>query len=150
MSLHRGIPFVLALALACLATPLTTLGAQKQVINAAGTTPSATLSGGVRMGDLLFVSGQLGTRAGVTDTTIQGQTKIALENMKAVLDAAGAKVENVVKCTVFLVALSDFQGMNSAYTQFFTKDPPARSTVVVAALVRAGAKIEVECIASMK
>jgi 2-iminobutanoate/2-iminopropanoate deaminase len=58
-------------------------------------------------------------------------------------------MENVVKCTVFLTSAADFAAMNEAYRTFFPKDPPARSTVVVAALVRADAKIEVECIAAM-
>jgi 2-iminobutanoate/2-iminopropanoate deaminase len=67
--------------------------------------------------------------------------------MKRVLDQAGAKVENVVKCTVFLINGSDFQGMNESYRQFFTSNPPARSTVVVAALVVRNAKVEIECMA---
>jgi enamine deaminase RidA (YjgF/YER057c/UK114 family) len=57
---------------------------------------------------------------------------------------------NVLKCTVFLTDVKDFQGMNSAYTQFFPKEPPGRSTVVVAALVSAAAKVEIECIAAAK
>ncbi len=145
---------VLAVALTMVSSPgvghaqgaTATTGA-RQVIVPAGGRGSATLSPGIRVGNLVFVSGQLGTGA---DTTIQGQTKKALENMKGVLDAAGAKVEDVVKCTVFLVNLSDFAGMNQAYTQFFTKDPPARSTVVVAALVQANAKTEIECIGAIK
>ena len=58
-------------------------------------------------------------------------------------------MEHVVKCTVFLVDLKDFAGMNSAYSAMFPKEPPARSTVVVAALVSAGAKVEIECIAAV-
>jgi 2-iminobutanoate/2-iminopropanoate deaminase len=119
---------------------------QKVVVAVPGARPSATLSAGVRVGNLLFVSGQLGTG---TDTTIEGQTKLALENTKKVLDAAGAKVEDVVKCTVFLKNVADFGGMNTAYSAFFSKDPPARSTVAVAALVSSAAKVEIECIAAM-
>ena len=69
--------------------------------------------------------------------------------MNAVLEAAGTSAANVVKCTVFLVDVKDFAGMNQAYTQFFTKEPPARSTVAVAALMRADAKVEIECIATI-
>ena len=69
--------------------------------------------------------------------------------MKVVMDAAGAKVDDVVKCTVFLINTADFSGMNQAYQAFFTKEPPARSTVVVAALVVPNSKVEIECIVAM-
>jgi 2-iminobutanoate/2-iminopropanoate deaminase len=121
--------------------------AQKQVVTVPGGRSSAMLSAGVKIGDLLYLSGQLPARG---DSTIEGQTKSALENMNPILAAAGTSKENIVKCTVFLVDVKDFQGMNKAYTEFFTKEPPARSTVVVAALVTAGAKLEVECIAALK
>jgi 2-iminobutanoate/2-iminopropanoate deaminase len=122
--------------------------AQKQVVSGQGVTNSATLSAGVRVGDLLYLSGQLPGRD--ADSTIESQTKSALERMNPILAAAGTNKDNIVKCTVFLIDVKDFQGMNRAYTQFFTKEPPARSTVVVAALVSPGAKLEVECIASVK
>ena len=117
-----------------------------------GTSISATLSPGIRVGDMLYVSGQLprnmpGTRQ--LDSTIQEQTRTALENVKAVVEAAGSTMANVVKCTVFLTDVKEFQGMNSVYSTFWPKDPPARSTIVVAALVRADAKLEVECIAAI-
>jgi 2-iminobutanoate/2-iminopropanoate deaminase len=121
--------------------------AAKQVIIPPGGRRSATLSPGIRAGNLLFVSGQIGLRRDAPDTTIQGQTKQALDNMKNVLEAAHTSPENVVKCTVFLADMKDFAGMNSAYTQFFTSNPPARSTVAVAGLASPGAKVEIECIA---
>src|SRR5262245_56524463 len=92
---------------------------------------SATLSGAIRVGDMLYISGQLpGSREAPMDSTIQGQTKQALDKIKAIVEGQGLKMENVVKCTVFLIAQSDFQGMNQAYTQFWPKEPPTRSTVV--------------------
>jgi 2-iminobutanoate/2-iminopropanoate deaminase len=110
---------------------------------------SATLSGAIRVGDMLYISGQLpGTREAPMDSTIQGQTKQTLDKIKGIVEAAGTKMENVVKCTVFLVSGADFQGMNQAYREFWPKDPPTRSTVVVAALVSPGAKLEVECLAT--
>ena len=117
-----------------------------------GTSVTTTLSPGIRIGDMVYASGQLpknmpGTR--MLDSTIQDQTRTALENVKAVVEAAGTTMANVVKCTVFLTDVKEFQGMNSVYSTFWPKDPPARSTVVVAALVRAAAKIEVECIAAI-
>jgi reactive intermediate/imine deaminase len=118
-------------------------GAQKSIVG----TPTATLSPGVKVGDLLYLSGQLPGRD--ADSTIESQTKSALEKMNPILAAAGTTKENIVKCTVFLVDVKDFQGMNRAYAQYFTKEPPARSTIVVAALVAPG-KLEIECIASLK
>jgi 2-iminobutanoate/2-iminopropanoate deaminase len=123
--------------------------AQKQAIVPAGQNASATLTPGIRHGDVLYVSGQLGTSRTDPDSSIQGQTKRALENVQKVVEAAGSNMSNVLKCTVFLVDVKDFQGMNSAYTQMFTKEPPARSTVVVAALVSPAAKTEIECIAAI-
>jgi 2-iminobutanoate/2-iminopropanoate deaminase len=134
------------IACALLALPAVA-GAQKAVVIPQGTNPSAMLSAGVRVGDLLYLSGQLPGRD--ADSTIESQTKSALERMNPILAAANTTKENIVKCTVFLVDVKDFQGMNRAYTQYFTKEPPARSTVVVAALVTPGAKLEVECIAAV-
>jgi reactive intermediate/imine deaminase len=109
----------------------------------------ATLSGAIRVGDMLYLSGQLpGARGAPMDSTIEGQTTQALEKVKGLVEAAGAKMENVVKCTVFLVSGADYRGMNQAYAAFWPKEPPARSTVVVAALVSPGAKLEVECMAT--
>lgn len=124
-------------------------GAQRQSVVPQGMSASATLTPGIRHGDVIYTSGQLGVSRDAPDSTIQGQTKKALENVKAVVEAAGSTMANVLKCTVFLVDVKDFGGMNSVYSTFFPKEPPARSTVVVAALVSAAAKIEVECIAAV-
>jgi 2-iminobutanoate/2-iminopropanoate deaminase len=124
-------------------------GAQRQAVVPAGMNASATLTPGIRAGDVIYTSGQLGLARGATDSTIQTQTKKALENVKAVVEAGGGTMASVVKCTVFLVDVKDFAGMNSVYSSFFPKEPPARSTVIVAALVSAAAKLEVECIATV-
>jgi reactive intermediate/imine deaminase len=121
--------------------------AQKTIVAVPGTNPSAMLSAGVRVGDMLYMSGQLPGRD--ADSTIESQTKSTLERMNPILAAAGTSKDNIVKCTVFLIDGKDFQGMNRAYTQFFTKEPPARTTVVVAALVSPGAKLEIECLATI-
>jgi reactive intermediate/imine deaminase len=123
--------------------------AQRQAIVPTGGRASATLTPGIRFGDVLYVSGQTGTSRTDPDSSIQAQTKRALENVQKVVEAAGSSMANVVKCTVFLADVKDFQGMNAAYTQFFPKEPPARSTVAVAALVGSGAKVEIECIAGI-
>jgi len=108
------------------------------------------LSARTRSGDVIYTSGQLGVSRDTADNTIQAQTKRSLEAVQKVVEAAGSSMANVLKCTVFLTDVKDFQGMNSAYTQFFPKEPPGRSTVVVAALVSAAAKVEIECIAAAR
>ena len=111
--------------------------------------PGGNLSDAIRVGDMVYASGQLGMSRQNPDSTIQGQTKLALENTKRVLENAGTNMSNVVKCTVFLTRVGDFQGMNQAYREFFPQNPPARSTVVVAALVVPNAIVEIECMAVM-
>jgi 2-iminobutanoate/2-iminopropanoate deaminase len=123
-------------------------GARQPVIPA-GQAASPTLTPGIRVGNMVFASGQLGMRRDAPDSTIGGQTKVALENTQKVFEAAGTTMANAVKCTVFLVDLKDFAGMNTAYKEFFPNSPPARSTVVVAALVSPGAKVEIECSAAI-
>src|SRR5579864_4456597 len=88
--------------------------AQAPVRQAIGT-PTATLSPAIRFGDFVFVSGQLGMSRAAPDSTIQGQTAKALENVKNVLVQAGTTMANVTQCTVFLIDLKDFAGMNQAY-----------------------------------
>jgi 2-iminobutanoate/2-iminopropanoate deaminase len=146
---------IVRLASFALALSPSLLGAQqpaasvKQVVTPTGTNPSANLSAGIRVGAMLYVSGQLGMSREAPDTTIEGQTRRALENTKRIVEAGGTTMANVVKCTVFLVNAADFQPMNRVYREFFPAEPPARSTVVVAALVAAGAKVEIECMAAM-
>lgn len=120
--------------------------AQKQVVAPEGTRPSPTLSPAIRVGDLLFLSGRLPARG---DSTIEAQTRSALESMNPILAAGGTSSANIVKCTVFLVDVKDYAGMNKAYAEYFTKEPPARTTVVVSALVVPSAKLEVECVAAI-
>lgn len=100
-------------------------------------------------GELLFCSGQIGMDP-ATGEVVEGgtreQTRRALENLAAVLSAAGCTMEDVVKTTVFLADLSDFTTMNDVYAGYFDASPPARSTVEVAALPK-GATVEIEAIA---
>jgi reactive intermediate/imine deaminase len=127
--------------------------AQKQVINPPNARPGGVLSTAVRVGDVIYLSGALGTKpggGGLADGGIQGQTRQALENIKTSAQLAGVTMEDMVKCTVFLTDTKDFQAMNQVYREFFPKDPPARSTVAVAGLVVDGAVIEIECIAAAK
>ena len=137
------------LALAAIGLSPAVLAAQKQLVTVPGMNVTATLSPAIRAGNLLFISGQLPNLRADADTSIQGQTKSAMEKIKTVVEAAGGTMADVVKCTVFLVDVKEFGGMNSVYSTFFAKEPPTRSTVVVAALVSAAAKLEVECVASL-
>ena len=131
------------------ASPVMAQSSARHPVIPAGQSASPTLTPGVRVGDLVFSSGQLGMRRDAPDTTIQGQTRIALDNIKKVFEAAGTTMAQAAKCTVFLIDVKDFGGMNQAYREAFPDSPPARSTVVVAALVSAGAKVEIECMAAM-
>jgi len=121
----------------------------KQVINLPGAPLNLPFSAAVRVGNVLYLSGQLGTVPGtrqLADTGIAGQTKQALENVKGVLAAAGSSLERVVKCTVFLLDIKDYAAMNAVYATYFPKDPPARSTVAGSGLAL-GARVEIECLA---
>ena len=119
--------------------------------NAPAPFQGAPYSQAIRAGDFVFVSGQLSLRPGekeITGETIQEQTQLVLENLAAVLEAAGSGIEKLVKTTVFLQNLGDFQGMNEVYARHVGERPPARSTIEVAALP-SGALVEIEAIAHL-
>ncbi len=99
-------------------------------------------------GTLVFVSGQLGLTpdGAMAGEDIRAQTRQALQNLEAILQSAGARLEHVVKTTIFLRSLQDFAAMNEVYAEFFGAHPPARTTVEVSALPR-GALVEIEAIA---
>ena len=99
---------------------------------------------------LLFVSGQLPidpATGAFPEGGVQEQTRQSLTNAKAILEAAGLSLANVVKTTVFLADMGDFAAMNEIYAQFFSEPYPARSAVAVKTLPK-GALVEVECIAA--
>ena len=131
--------------LALVAIPATATAQAREPIG----NPSRTLTPAIRVGNMVYASGQLGLRRGAEDQGIQAQTRAALENTKRVLESAGTDLAHAVKCTVFLVETADFQGMNEVWAEFFPNSPPTRSTVVVKALVLPGANIEIECMAVM-
>lgn len=135
--------FLPALALACSALALEAQQDPRILVVPEGQRPNPVLSPAIVVDNVIYASGQLGMGG---DTTIQGQTKRTLENIKRVFEAAGGKLEHATKCTVFLVDVADFGPMNEVYRTFFGAIPPARSTVVVKELVVKGAKIEIECL----
>ena len=103
----------------------------------------------VRAGQTLYLSGQIGmipaTGALVSDC-VKEQTRQALNNIEAVLRQAGLTPANVVKSTVFITDMADFQAVNGVYSEVFGQEPPARSCVAVKELPK-GAKVEIETIA---
>jgi 2-iminobutanoate/2-iminopropanoate deaminase len=107
-------------------------------------------SQGIRAGNLLFISGQIPidptTGVLIEAKDIQSQTRRALLNLKEILIAGGATLENVVRTTVFLKDMNDFAEMNSVYAEFFQTSAPARATVEVTRLPR-DASVEIDCIA---
>ena len=101
---------------------------------------------------LLFTAGQIPLTAQgelLDDEPIAAQTDQALYNLDAVLDEAGASPEDILKVTVFLEDIDDFEAMNDAYADYFDDEPPARSAVEVAALPK-GVGVEIEAVASLE
>ncbi len=122
----------------------------KQII-ATDKAPAAVgpYSQAVRVGDLIFSAGQLGlvpeTRK-FAGPDIETQTRQALENVKAIVEAAGSCLKHVVKTTVFLQDIQEWPAMNAIYAEYFPEEPPARAAVQVAALPM-GARMEIEVVA---
>lgn len=107
-------------------------------------------SQGIRTGSLLFCAGQipLDPKTGqMVAGDVGEQTKRVLENIAGLLKAAQLSFDHVVKTTIFLTSMDDFQTVNEIYATYFREDPPARSTVAVSALPK-GAKVEIEVIAA--
>lgn len=106
----------------------------------------------IRAGNFIFCSGQLGidpSTGNLVNGGVEAETRRALQNLSAVLQAAGTSLEHVVKTTVFLLDMNDFAKMNAVYAEFFPTNPPARSTIQVARLPRDG-HVEIEVIALVK
>ena len=104
----------------------------------------------IRVGGLLFVSGQIGLEPAGTlvNGGIAGETHQALKNIDAILRASGASFADVVKATVFLADMAEFAAMNAVYGSYVASPPPARSTVAVARLPR-DARVEIEVVAAL-
>ncbi|MFO7156186.1 MAG: RidA family protein [Pseudomonadota bacterium] len=103
----------------------------------------------VDCGKMIFCSGQipLDPQTGaMIEGDVAAQTRRVMENLRAVLEAAGAGFEHVVRCNIFLADMNDFAVVNEVYGQYFPKDPPSRATVQVARLPK-DARVEIDCIA---
>jgi 2-iminobutanoate/2-iminopropanoate deaminase len=101
-------------------------------------------------GGLVFTAGQIPLHPDghLVEGDVRVQTHQALDNLSAVLDAAGSGLDRAVKCTVFLADMNDFAAMNEVYGSYFVGDPPARSAVEVARLPR-DVRVEIECVAEV-
>lgn len=151
---------VLILAVLALALPLLSVGCEppapetetaeapplKEAINPSGEPITTPYSPMVRSGNLVFLSGVIG-RAG-EDGGAAEATRQAMDGVQSRLEAIDATMDDLVKCTVFLVDIDDYGAMNEVYAGYFPGDPPARSALAVQALP-AQATVEVECIAAV-
>jgi 2-iminobutanoate/2-iminopropanoate deaminase len=103
----------------------------------------------IRVGDFIYTAGQIALvpeTGKLVEGGIEAQTRQVMQNLASVLEAAGSSLAHVVKTTIFVTNLADFATINKVYGSFFTSDPPARSTVQVAALPL-GANVEIEAVA---
>jgi 2-iminobutanoate/2-iminopropanoate deaminase len=124
---------------------------RRRAVKLEGSPPNGLFSPAIVAGDLVFTSGQIGidSKTGQLAEGIEGQTEQVFRNLTAVLEAAGSSTEHILKATVFLADMADYNAMNELYRKHFKGDPPARTTVGVAALPR-NARIEIEAIAIKK
>jgi 2-iminobutanoate/2-iminopropanoate deaminase len=143
--MRRIVPFVLLLS----ASPL--LAQANQVEFRARPNAVGPFSEAVRVGNLLFLSGVLGTDStnNLVPGGIKAETKQALENIKSALQRSGLGMDRVVKCTVFLADIAEWPAMNEIYATYFPTNKPARSALGGVQLVRQG-RLEIECIAAMR
>jgi len=125
--------------------------AARTTVSPPGITPVVPIySVAVRAGGFVFVSGLIGVRPGVSEVVpggVAAQTRQTLENLRLTLETAGARMADVVECTVFLTDMADYAAMNAVYREFFATSPPARATVAVTALPRPDARVEIKCTA---
>lgn len=124
---------------------------RRQIITPEGVASLPVFSLAVRSGDLIFLSGQLGALPGVSPPQIieggvEAETRQTMENIIAVLDAAGATLDDLLKCTVFLADIEDYAAMNAVYAEYFPSNPPARAALAGSGLAL-GALVEIDCIA---
>ncbi len=121
------------------------------VLTDRGPKPIGPYSQAIRANGFLFLSGQvaLDPKSGeMTEADIRKQTERVLENVRGIVEAAGSKMNHIVKTTVFLKDINDFGTMNEVYAGYFTTTPPARSTVQVSRLPK-DALVEIEVIAML-
>ena len=116
---------------------------------AGGPAPIGPYSLAAEANGFVYLAGQAGVENdGSISDSISEQTRRTMERLREVLEAMGLGFENVVKTSIFLIDMGDFAAMNEVYATYFDSDPPARTTVAVAALPLAGLKVEIDMVAS--
>ncbi|HEY7683388.1 MAG TPA: Rid family detoxifying hydrolase [Gemmatimonadales bacterium] len=138
------------LGLICLMTVPALAAQEKEVLRVPGAVQGLPFSSAVKVGNVIYLSGQIGNRIGTREVVPGGigpETRQALDNVGTVLAAAGSSLDRVFKCTVFLADIGEYSAMNEVYSSYFPRDPPARSTVAGSGLAL-GARVEIECMAT--
>lgn len=113
--------------------------------------PNRPFSSSVVLDRTVYVSGSIGVEPGTRKlpTEFEAECRNVFESMKNKVEAAGSSMARVLKCTCFLTDVGDFKTMNALFGEYFPEQPPARSTVVIKALVVEGARVEIDCIAAL-
>ena len=142
------IALLFAVAFLCIVADAQTTSKRKAVKTG---TPNGIFSPAIIAGDLVFTSGQIGIDPKTQQMAegMEAQLEQVFRNLTTVLEASGSSIDHVVKATVFLADMNDYNKMNELYRAKFKSDPPARSTVQVARLPR-DARIEIEVVAVLK
>ena len=143
-------PFVIAICVLLTAACASRRQPEVQFLTPYGP-PTRPFSPAVRVGDLLLLSGQIGTSANAAGGVVPGgigpETRQTLENIRDVLERSGSSLDRVVKCTVMLADMREWDAMNAVYATFFPRQKPARSAFGATGLAL-GARVEIECIAA--
>lgn len=140
---------LLLLAIVCLSSYVEAQTGKRKAVNTGP--PNGLFSGAIVTGNLVYTSGHIGVdpKTGQLAEGMEAQLEQVFRNLIAVLEASGSSIDHVVKATVFLADMNDYNKMNELYRKQFKSDPPARSTVQVARLPR-DARIEIEVVAVLK
>lgn len=149
MRLASALLIVLALPLAAGCSARQAASARAEYLTPYGP-PTRPLTPAVRVGNVLYLSGRLGTGADgkLVAGGITGETRQTMENIKDVLEKTGSGIDRVVKCTVFMADMAEWDAMNAVYATYFPTHKPARTAVGVSGLAL-GARVEIECLATV-
>ena len=149
----QRILFSLLLTLTSLGFITQTQAAEPEFLQPPGVDASEwPFSDAVRVGEMLYLSGKIGNLPGTRELApggIQGETRQAMDNIKAALERYGSSLDSVVKCTVFMADIAEWEAMNQVYVTYFPKHRPARSALGASGLAL-GARVEIECFAVME
>ncbi len=141
------------LAVGLLLLAVAPLAAQgHEVLKVPGAVPGLPFSMATKVGNVIYLSGQIGNRMGTREIVPGGigpETRQTLENIRTILESAGSGMSEVFKCTVFMADMAEWPAMNEVYATFFPVNPPARSAVGGSGLAL-GARVEIECLAAVK